>query len=144
MSIRRIIMVLVGVLALTLGLGVAGPGSASGAGGCWGTGPSRPKPNGIRIPTKYCNAYKAGDVFGSRYSKAGYLNAGTSWFVCQAWLPEWQNPVVGNARNVYWLWTQADKRYTSINPNYPGYGWFPATFISGGGNYQPIPGLPTC
>ncbi|WP_210594412.1 hypothetical protein [Streptomyces sp. GESEQ-35] len=50
-----------------------------------------------------------------------------------------ENPPVGDARNNWWLWTQADDAYSNN-----GWGWFPATKVSGGGNYQPIPGLQNC
>ena len=52
-----------------------------------------------------------------------------------------ENPPVGNARNNVWLYTQGDVSYV---PRYHGWGWFPATYVSGGGNYDPIPGLRWC
>jgi hypothetical protein len=47
---------------------------------------------------------------------------------------------VGGARNTYWLWTKADH---SIDGKKGGWGWFPATKISGGVNNL-IPGLRIC
>jgi hypothetical protein len=48
---------------------------------------------------------------------------------------------VGGARNTYWLWTKADH---SIDGKKGGWGWFPATKISGGVNNNLIPGLRIC
>lgn len=74
--------------------------------------------------------------------KEGYLYAGTSWFVRQKRWPGYNNPPVGGAVNNWWLFTLGDIRN---GPATSGWGWFPATKISGGGNWQRIPGnLPTC
>ena len=55
-------------------------------------------------------------------------------------MQEYGNPPVGSARNNWWLFTYADYTPSGQSP----WGWFPATKISGGANYQPEPGLPTC
>lgn len=48
---------------------------------------------------------------------------------------------MGSAQNTWWLYTLGDR---SNSPEAP-WGWFPATKIRGGGNFQRIPGnLPTC
>lgn len=60
--------------------------------------------------------------------------------MCQDQWVGYENPPVGSARNNWWLYTQAD---TSTNFRH-GWGWFPATKVSGGGNYEPIPGLRWC
>lgn len=39
----------------------------------------------------------------------------------------------------WWLWTQGDVAYADN-----GWGWFPATKVSGGNNWEPIPGLQNC
>jgi hypothetical protein len=88
--------------------------------------------------TRYCHNYKGGTVgFGA--TNTGYLYAGTNRFVCQQRAGE--NPSVGSARNNIWLYTQGDVSYS---PTYHGWGWFPATYVSGGVNYGPIPGLHWC
>ncbi|GIH01965.1 hypothetical protein Rhe02_00320 [Rhizocola hellebori] len=107
--------------------------------GCWGSGGAHQDYLGNTYGTAWCNAYTGGNVMAGGVS-SGYLNAGNSWFVCQEQWVGYENPHVGSARNNYWLYTQAD---TSTNSKH-GWGWFPATKISGGGNYQPIPGLRNC
>jgi hypothetical protein len=122
------------------------PSDAEAAGGCWNRGPDRSRTFGNGIPvtehykTWYCYAYRAGDVWDG--SVTGYLYAGTSWFVCQKKWPGHENPPVGSARNDWWLWTLGDR---AANPYTDGWGWFPATKISGGANWGRIPGhLPDC
>jgi hypothetical protein len=106
--------------------------------GCTSSGPTVTDWTGTRFATRYCHNYKAGPVgFGT--TTTGYLYAGTNWFVCQERSIE--NPPVGNARNNVWLYTQGDVSYVA---KYHGWGWFPATYVSGGGNYEPIPGLRWC
>ncbi len=134
---------LVGI-AIGVGFAVASagglPAPAQAAGGCWGAGPVKPGPYGGQFKTAYCNAYRAGTVFGWRNQPpVGELHRGRSWFVCQAKAND--NPVIGKARNNWWLWTQAD---VFFDGKAPGYGWFPATYISGGANYESIPGLRIC
>lgn len=113
------------------------------AAGCWGTGPTVTNHLGTTFATKYCHNYQAGDVVRpaqpSVTTYSGYLYAGDNWFVCQRQITAWENPPVGSARNNWWLYTQGDVAYADR-----GWGWFPATKVSGGGNYEPIPGLPTC
>jgi len=136
--------------------------------GCWGDGPwfdpddwhdapSR-DPERFTGPTKFCHAYRGGPLVPSvvpcpgrdldHFScwntfnpphESGYLYAGDSWFVCQRQAPR-ENPPVGSARNTWWLATIGDEAYGL----YDGFGYFPATHVSGGDNYEPIPGLPEC
>ncbi|MGW0331736.1 hypothetical protein ACWD0J_07650 [Streptomyces sp. NPDC003011] len=122
------------------GAGATAPASA--AAGCWGTGPTVTDYYGHTFTTQYCHNYQAGNVVRANQSSptinSGYLYAGDNWFACQAQL-SWENPPVGNARNNWWLWTQGDVGYSE-----GGWGWFPATKVSGGGNYEPIPALDYC
>ncbi|MEW2397128.1 hypothetical protein [Streptomyces sp. NPDC046862] len=115
----------------------------SAAAGCAGAGPTVTNHLGITYSTTYCHNYQAGYVVRadqpSVTNYSGYLNAGDNWFVCQRQITAWENPPVGSARNNWWLYTQGDDGYADA-----GWGWFPATKVSGGGNYQPIPGLRTC
>jgi hypothetical protein len=119
-------------------LAFAAPASAA-PGGCWGDGGSHTDYLGNTYGTRYCYAYTSGDVMNNG-SVAGRLFSGTSWFVCQAEWTGYENPPVGGARNDYWLYTQADTGSAPLR----GWGWFPATKVSGGGNYGPIPGLRSC
>ncbi|MEV4091681.1 hypothetical protein [Streptosporangium saharense] len=113
---------------------------AAQAEGCWGTGPTVTDTLGVRWPTRYCNNFRAGDVYNyveGRWQPIGRLNAGDSWFVCQSHGPE--NPPVGEWLNDIWLYTEADVVWAA-----GGWGGFPATHVSGGENYTPIPNLDWC
>lgn len=115
---------------------------AHAAAGCSGAGPRVTDYAGTTWNTTYCYNYQSGDIgrgSNTAYLKTGYLYAGTNWFACQKRIPDWENPAVGNARNNWWLWTQGDEAV-----QYGGWGWFPATKVSGGNNYEPVPGLPLC
>ncbi|GAB2987772.1 hypothetical protein GCM10023080_061720 [Streptomyces pseudoechinosporeus] len=122
----------VGAVALT-------PASASAApNGCWGNAGQKTGPNGNTYTARYCHNYQGSEV-GIGTTVTGYLYAGDNWFTCQQQFTDRPNPPVGDARNNWWLWTQGDEGYSNN-----GWGWFPATKVSGGGNYEPIPGLPNC
>jgi hypothetical protein len=123
---------------LLLGAAPAPPASAAPS-GCGGAGPTV-NHGGERIVTRYCYAWRGYMTLDYDYKTMnGYLYPGTSWFVCQS--PGAENPrdPHSGARNRWWLWTLADNAYRN-----GGWGWFPATFVSGGANYQPIPGLQRC
>lgn len=121
-----------GVAAL---ISIAAAQPAQAYSGCWGSGPVAKDPYGPAFHTKYCHNYRSGHT--RTWGPTGLLWAGTNWFRCQQKGSE--NPRVGSARNDWSLWTQADVAYAL-----GGWGWFPATYVSGGGNYAPIPGLPRC
>ncbi|TMR94346.1 hypothetical protein [Nonomuraea basaltis] len=129
-----------GVLA-TFGLMMATPARAAAVpDGCWGTGPTVVDPQGQRWPTRYCHNYITGDVYnyvGNGWQPIGKMYAGDNWFVCQAHGPE--NPPVQSWKNDIWLYTQGDEGWANN-----GWGAFPATHVSGGVNYGPIPNLDWC
>jgi hypothetical protein len=109
---------------------------AQAASGCWGSGGAHTDYLGNTYGTMWCHAYHSGNVVAAGVVR-GYLYAGDSWFVCQhQWLGR-NNPPVGGAQNNWWLYTQGD---TSTGDRYHGWGWFPATHISGGRNWEKIPG----
>jgi hypothetical protein len=141
MRIKVLIAAVTAVLvaAAVPSLASAGATNAAAASGCWGTGPTVTDYAGGRWATRYCHNYRGGQTLIDGVS-GGYLYAGNNWFVCQKRFPQ-ENPPVGNARNNIWLYTQGDVSYS---PVYKGWGWFPATYVSGGGNYDPIPGLRWC
>ena len=122
--------------ALTAALAAAAPSPASAYSGCWSGGPSVELQPGLTLGTKWCHNYRS---YRLRWQgvTTGHLYAGNNWFVCQR--PGGANPAVGSARNNWWLFTQGDIGYA-----HRGWGWFPATMVSGGGNYAPIPGLRSC
>jgi hypothetical protein len=139
LSLKRIGAIVAIVSLATIGVATTATPAAASHPGCWGTGPVVDDPWNPPWNTKYCHNYRSGYVYtrATTGDVSGYLYAGTNWFVCQRRGGE--NPPVGNARNNYWLYTQGDDGY-----RYGGWGWFPATMVSGGGNYQPIPNLPSC
>ncbi|MFF4348075.1 hypothetical protein [Streptomyces sp. NPDC001530] len=118
-----------GAIALT-------PASASAASGCWGDAGQKTTPWGATYAARYCHNY-LGDYVGYDTGDTGYLYAGDNWFLCQ--IKDVENAPVGDAKNNWWLLTQGDVAYSD-----GGWGWFPANKVSGGNNYEPIPGLPTC
>jgi hypothetical protein len=129
-TMQRMLASLGAAAVLATGAVALTPTGASAApNGCWGSGPR---------DSRYCHTYQGGNVMFNG-AVAGWLNAGDNWFVCQRKFPGQENPPVGDARNDWWLWTQAD-----TNVSNGGWGWFPANKISGGVNYGEIPGLRTC
>ena len=134
----RYLTIALSALSIAVGLVAVSAGPAQAAGGCSGYGGAHTDVFGNTYGTTNCHAYTAGYI---RYNgtNSGYLYAGTSWFVCQEKFPGVPNPPVGSARNDYWLYTQGDVGYS-----HSGWGWFPATKVSGGSNYGPVPGLHSC
>ena len=122
--------------ALATLIGSAGAAPASAYSGCWAAGPNVEFQPGLTYGTRWCHNYRS---YSLRWQgvTTGYLYAGNNWFVCQR--RGGANPAVGTARNNWWLFTQGDIGYA-----HRGWGWFPATLVSGGGNYEPIPGLRGC
>ena len=139
-KIQRSVLALFAALAATACVALVSASPAQAAGGCWGSGGAHTDYIGNTYGTRYCNAYTGGYVMNGG-SVAGYLNAGNSWFVCQEdFGSDYPNPQVGSAVNTYWLYTQADTGSAPLH----GWGWFPATMISGGNNNGPIPYLHSC
>jgi hypothetical protein len=111
---------------------------------CSQPGPMRVAPgqgDGDPVPTKRCFVYRGGDVIDEVGDKVGTLNRGVSWFVCQAKTTR-LNPEVlqrngSTAYNQHWLLTLSDSKPRE-------WGWFPATHISVGGNFNPVPHVPFC
>ncbi|KAB8188923.1 hypothetical protein FH608_041280 [Nonomuraea phyllanthi] len=137
-AVRRISCVAVAAAAAATVL-TALPAQAA-ADGCWGTGPTVTDTLGQQWATRYCNNYRAGDVYNyvdGRWQPVGRLYAGDNWFVCQSHGPD--NPPIGDWVNDIWLYTEADEAWAA-----GGWGGFPATHVSGGVNYGPIPGLGWC
>ncbi|SEC58164.1 hypothetical protein [Streptomyces sp. KS_5] len=110
---------------------------AAAADGCSGNAGQRKGPGGGTYTARYCHNYQASDV-GVGNTRTGHLYAGDNWFVCRQKF-DLENPPVGSARNNWWLWAQGDVAYADT-----GWGWFPATKVSGGNNWESIPGLQSC
>jgi hypothetical protein len=67
-------------------------------------------------------------------NQQGFLNAGNSWFVCQA---RWKITLDygGSLQNNWFAYTLGDNGY---------WGWVNATHFSAGGPMEPVPGLGYC
>ncbi|MFE9439679.1 hypothetical protein ACFYO2_11800 [Streptomyces sp. NPDC006602] len=113
-------------------------GASAAPNGCWGNAGTQTDPEGRTYTARYCHNYQGGDVYLYR-QPIGHLYAGDNWFVCQSKVPDFPNPPVGDARNDWWLYTQGD-----TGSSHNAWGYFPANKVSGGNNYEPIPGLPVC
>ena len=70
---------------------------------------------------------------GSGGRTGGYLYAGRNYFYCQAVGDEYS--ALGYHNN-WWLYTDDDSGHRNV--------WVNAVYVSGGGNDQPIPGVPRC
>ncbi len=130
---------------LTLGVALAAGSSAivapsaSADGSCWG-GPTVTDYKGRTFATHTCPTWTGTGVYDAVVTPetSGYLYAGDNWMVCQK--TGSNNPTFGaGGQNDYWLYTQGDVSYF-----HGGWGWIPATAVSYGGDWQPIPGVPLC
>ena len=139
---RLLVLLLPVALAALVALSAAAP-AAQAAEGCTKAGPKRDTPHrGGAVSTRICHAYQTGDVVDMRRGgRAGVLDAGDSWFVCQRKFKGINNLPVAGAKNDWWLFTLADR---AKSPSTGGWGWFPANLISGGDDFKPVPGLRTC
>ncbi|MEV6206960.1 hypothetical protein [Kitasatospora sp. NPDC051914] len=111
--------------AAAAGLALTGlvPATAEAASGCYGIGGG-----------KYnCNVWKTAPSYFAGNVRAGTLNAGTNYFYCQAVGSE---VVEGPYRNNWWAKTDDDSGNKGV--------WVNVVYLSGGGNDQPVPGLPGC
>ncbi|WP_431676913.1 hypothetical protein [Kitasatospora sp. KL5] len=111
--------------AAAAGLALTGlvPATAEAASGCYGIGGG-----------KYnCNVWKTAPSYFAGNVRAGTLNAGTNYFYCQAVGSE---VVEGPYRNNWWAKTDDDSGNKGV--------WVNVVYLSGGGNDQPVPGLPSC
>ncbi|MFC4563973.1 hypothetical protein ACFO4E_19095 [Nocardiopsis mangrovi] len=132
------------LVAAALAGSITAAAPANAADGCSGAGPTVIDYVGNTWSTTYCDAWRSGDLEAgvgkdNPSEISGHLYAGRAWFVCQQQFTYLENPPVGEYRNNWWLYTQGDVAYSD-----QGWGWFPAVNISGGGNYEPIPGLRNC
>jgi hypothetical protein len=86
-------------------------------------------------PKVYKNVWHTAPSYygGSGGRTGGYVYAGRNYFYCQG---------VGNEysalgyHNNWWLYTDDDSGHRNV--------WVNAVYVSGGGNDQPIPGVPRC
>ncbi|MFJ8042159.1 hypothetical protein ACIRBX_16815 [Kitasatospora sp. NPDC096147] len=122
LGVRRLVMAgaALALGAATLGATAVGAEAASG---CYGIGGG-----------KYnCNVWKTAPTFWENNVRAGTLNAGTNYFYCQAMGTRMSD---GPYYNKWYAKTDDDSGNKGV--------WVNAIYISGGGNDEPVPGLPYC
>ncbi|MFI6446917.1 hypothetical protein [Kitasatospora sp. NPDC050543] len=97
--------------------------TADAASGCYGIGGG-----------KYnCHVWKDATSYFAGDRPAGVLHAGTNYFYCQAVGTE---RVDGPYRNKWYAKTDDDSGNRGV--------WVNVIYLSGGGNDEPVPGLPYC
>lgn len=72
-------------------------------------------------------------IGGADYRRVGTLYAGNNYFYCQG---KGVTKTVGDYKNNWWLKTDDDNGNTNV--------WVNAVNVSGGGNFEPISGVPKC
>ncbi len=111
------------------GGGSAGGGAASGGG---------PAPAPACHPSgggKYdCSTWKTATSYDGGHQPVGQLNAGNNYFFCQSKLSHRETS--GRWTNVWWAKTDDDSGNSAV--------YVSVVYIRGGGNDEPLPGLPTC
>ncbi|MEU9134083.1 hypothetical protein AB0D08_39460 [Kitasatospora sp. NPDC048540] len=111
--------------ATVLGLGTLGltATAADAASGCTNNG------NG----TYNCHVWKNAPSFFAGNVRAGTLYAGDNYFYCQARGTEMSD---GQYHNFWYAKTDDDSGNKGV--------WVNVIYLSGGGNDEPVPGLPYC
>ncbi|MEV0601851.1 serine/threonine-protein kinase [Streptomyces sp. NPDC050315] len=82
----------------------------------------------------HCEVWRPADTYTKDFDRAGTLNAGTSYFYCQADLG--RRETYGRWTNVWWARTDDDNGNTGV--------YVSVVYLKGGDNDEPVPGLPTC
>ncbi|MFD5402262.1 serine/threonine-protein kinase [Streptomyces griseorubiginosus] len=121
----------------TSGKGDAHGGGSGGSGGGGPTGdPSTPAPACTAIGGgKYnCTVWKTAKSYTASGAEAGVLYAGTNYFFCQSNLG--RRETSGEWTNVWWAKTDDDSGNTGV--------YVSVVYVKGGGNDEPVPGLPVC
>ncbi|MFF7949605.1 serine/threonine-protein kinase [Streptomyces griseorubiginosus] len=121
----------------TSGKGEAHGGGSGDSGGGGPTGdPSTPAPACTAIGGgKYnCTVWKTAKSYTASGAEAGVLYAGTNYFFCQSNLG--RRETSGEWTNVWWAKTDDDSGNTGV--------YVSVVYVKGGGNDEPVPGLPVC
>ncbi|MEV5974140.1 protein kinase [Streptomyces sp. NPDC051921] len=116
--------------------GSSGGGGGSTATGGGGTSP-KPATGGCTSQGggKYdCQVWRTEKTYRHDGGEMGILNAGTNYFYCQVDLG--RRETYGQWTNIWWARTDDDSGNTNV--------YFSVVYLKGGGNDQPIPGLPIC
>ncbi|WP_417801320.1 protein kinase domain-containing protein [Streptomyces ovatisporus] len=118
------------------GGGDAGSGGSTGGAALSGGGEPGPAPackprGGGRFD---CSVWKKATSFNSAHRPVGELNAGINYFFCQKKLAH--RETAGRWTNIWWAKTDDDSGNRKV--------WVSVVYIRGGGNDEPVPGLPVC
>ncbi|MFE7861164.1 protein kinase [Streptomyces sp. NPDC057403] len=117
-----------------------GGGTTGGAGGTGGTtgGGTATTPAPACAPAgggKYdCTVWRTAKSYTASGAEAGVLNAGVNYFYCQQNLG--RRETYGQWTNVWWAKTDDDSGNTNV--------YISDVYVKGGGNDEPVPGLPVC
>ncbi|KUM74366.1 serine/threonine-protein kinase [Streptomyces griseorubiginosus] len=113
-----------------------GGGSGESGGGGPTDEPSTPAPACTAIGGgKYnCTVWKTAKSYTASGAEAGILYAGTNYFFCQSNLG--RRETSGEWTNVWWARTDDDSGNTGV--------YVSVVYVKGGGNDEPVPGLPVC
>ncbi|MFF7414058.1 serine/threonine-protein kinase [Streptomyces lydicus] len=118
--------------------GAHGTSGGSGGGGTGGSGGDpTPAPSScvsVGGGKTNCDVWRTANSYTASFQQAGHLNMGTNYFYCQANLG--RRETYGKWTNVWWAKTDDDSGNAGV--------YVSVVYLKGGGNDQPVPGLPTC
>ncbi|WP_406129986.1 serine/threonine-protein kinase [Streptomyces sp. NBC_00989] len=115
-------------------------GGGSTGGGAPATGGATPSSSPASVCQsigggKYnCQVWRSAKSYTASGTEAGVLGAGTNYFFCQQHLG--RRETYGQWTNVWWAKTDDDSGNTDV--------YVSDVYLKGGGNDEPIPGLPVC
>ncbi|WP_431041097.1 serine/threonine-protein kinase [Streptomyces sp. P1-3] len=111
-----------------------GDGGTSSGGGTDPTTAPAPVCHGIGGGKHNCDVWRKSTSYTGSGEPVGVLNEGLNYFYCQADLG--RRETYGKWTNVWWAKTDDDSGNTGV--------YVSVVYVKGGGNDQPVPGLPVC
>jgi hypothetical protein len=148
---RRLVTSALAIAAAATGILGAAPSAQAAPGSC-GTSQQTVGPDTVLHvtwnPIYFCDSWLRAPIYAQpdRNSQViGYMYAGRNWYVCQQFngTPSGANPPTSSGgqtnRNHWWLYTQGDE--VAAQPGRQAWGFVPATYITQGGQEQPVPGV---
>ncbi|MEU1409380.1 protein kinase [Streptomyces sp. NPDC005728] len=109
-------------------------GGGTPGGGTGGTTGAAPACQPIGGGKYNCQVWRAAKSYTASGAEAGVLDAGTNYFFCQTNLG--RRETYGRWTNVWWARTDDDSGNTGV--------YVSDVYLKGGGNDEPVPGLPAC
>jgi len=143
-------LVISGALA-AIGLAIPASTPASAApGSCYAQNAAVTDDWGRTFSTRYvCPTWTGAALESTPYDvhmpfdDSGYMYAASQvWVICQR--QGGPNQSLGGYQNNWWLYTQGDQARANTWGYRNAWGHLPATAVSYGQNWQPIPGVPYC